>query len=1463
MVVVKNYSGSQIDELPSMTGRVVYDSTLNTLRFHNSTNYSNILAVKDTSNNMNGVNNLRTTGNVGVNTTAADRQVEINSATGDCLRLTYNDSNGSATNYTDLLISSGGDLSITPSGGNVNISSHNGSTTGLKLGGTLVTSTAAELNYVDVTAGTAVASKALVVDSSRDITNINALTATTLTGASMVLSSPETGTLDTNAFDTMTQFSGTTPAFAYDSYNDLAFNSNRSYYNSSGSNIGSVSSGTVLTTYQSANGFNGSSISNQNALVSLNNGNILFTTRFNTAGGQYAAGLLVGTRTALTSVLWSGELQGTGSASITGIAAKDINNIVFITNNSKMFYTTDGTNFTENTNKPSGIGYDPTSGSTVIWASGFNKFLVGLTSGAGVAYSSDGITWTSATTPSSADRSWVYYNPILNKAFAYSAGTNTLIVTNDGVTWTSATLPTLTGTTFGEFLNNTHTGLVAIYPNPGSSTDNLIYSTDGVTWTTKLITSTSSIPGNSWIMSKSNICVFSDNVAFWSILNSSWKVAITAQLISAVNIFKLNYLSGYLANQSKTGYQWYTSSTDDSPGTKIMEIDNQLDISVPQALTNTTDATSSTVGGALTIAGGAAVAKKLFVGTDLSIVGTSTLSGVVGVGTTAPDKKLEINSATGDCLRLTYNDADGSATNYTDLLITSGGDLTITPSGGDVNISSHNGSTTGLKLGDVLVTSTAAELNYVDVTAGAGTASKALVLDGDKAISGITTLGATTINVTNLNITGSSGVDTLNTTGNVGIKTSALDYGLEINDAAGDVLRLSYNDANGGPSDNRVDFQVSSTGTLTITPVGTTPSVNIAGHNGSTQGLQLGGTLVTSTAAELNYVDVTPGTATASKALVLDANLDIATINSLTATSITGTLQTAAQTNITTVGTLAGLVATGVVNVSSHDGSTTGLQLGGTLVTSTAAELNYVDVTAGTAAASKALVLDSSRDITNINSLTASTLTGTLQTAAQTNITSVGTLAGLVATGVVNVSSHDGSTTGLQLGGTLVTATAAELNLLDGVTSTAAELNYVDTTAGTVVASKAMVVDSSRNIVNLNNLRTTGNLGINSSAPDKQVEINSATGDCLRLTYNDADGTAATYLDNTISSAGVFTMTAAGSSPGIVLSNSTNVSSTLNVTGAVGVGTTAPDKKLEVNSSTGDCLRLTYNDADGTATNYTDLLITSGGNLTITPSGGDVNISSHNGSTTGLKLNGTLVTSTAAELNYVDVTPGTAVANKALVVDTNKDIVDINYFEAKEIVSMKPGSGNNNIDYPLSITTLPANANSAAIGLGTGIEFNSVNDADAVYNAGSISFVSSDITEDAESGFFDFKLANGGTIDTIFTVSNNGVASATSYVETSDIRAKENIQETISVDSLAKILQVHVKTYNYKKDLNKRSCIGVIAQELKEIVPESVVISKTDDFDDFHQVQYTSLIPHLINCIKVLHEELEELKSKL
>jgi hypothetical protein len=78
----------------------------------------------------------------------------------------------------------------------------------------------------------------------------------------------------------------------------------------------------------------------------------------------------------------------------------------------------------------------------------------------------------------------------------------------------------------------------------------------------------------------------------------------------------------------------------------------------------------------------------------------------------------------------------------------------------------------------------------------------------------------------------------------------------------------------------------------------------------------------------------------------------------------------------------------------------------------------------------------------------------------------------------------------LAINGTTVTSTAAELNILDGVTSTAAELNILDgvtasatdinlidgITNGTVIASKAIITDSNKDITGGRNITISGEL---------------------------------------------------------------------------------------------------------------------------------------------------------------------------------------------------------------------------------------------------------------------------------------------------------------------------------------------------------------------------------------------------
>ena len=109
--------------------------------------------------------------------------------------------------------------------------------------------------------------------------------------------------------------------------------------------------------------------------------------------------------------------------------------------------------------------------------------------------------------------------------------------------------------------------------------------------------------------------------------------------------------------------------------------------------------------------------------------------------------------------------------------------------------------------------------------------------------------------------------------------------------------------------------------------------------------------------------------------------------------------------------------------------------------------------------------------------------------------------------------------TTLSIGGTAVTSTAAELNILDGVTATAtelnkldgvtattAELNYVDvTTLGTVEASKAVTANSSGEVIVPDNKRI-----LFGSGSDVGIQYDETTDDRLEISGGEV------YVDNTL-----------------------------------------------------------------------------------------------------------------------------------------------------------------------------------------------------------------------------------------------------------------------------------------------------------------------------------------------------------
>ena len=91
----------------------------------------------------------------------------------------------------------------------------------------------------------------------------------------------------------------------------------------------------------------------------------------------------------------------------------------------------------------------------------------------------------------------------------------------------------------------------------------------------------------------------------------------------------------------------------------------------------------------------------------------------------------------------------------------------------------------------------------------------------------------------------------------------------------------------------------------------------------------------------------------------------------------------------------------------------------------------------------------------------------------------------------------------------------------------------------------------------------------------------------------------------------------------------------------------------------------------------------------------------------------------------------------------------------------------------------------------------------------------------------------------------------------SDITLKDNI-ETIP-DALDKVSQIRGVTYNRKDLEDKPRHAGVIAQEVEKVLPEVI----STDEDGIKSVAYGNLVGLLIESIKELKSEVDELKTKL
>lgn len=118
----------------------------------------------------------------------------------------------------------------------------------------------------------------------------------------------------------------------------------------------------------------------------------------------------------------------------------------------------------------------------------------------------------------------------------------------------------------------------------------------------------------------------------------------------------------------------------------------------------------------------------------------------------------------------------------------------------------------------------------------------------------------------------------------------------------------------------------------------------------------------------------------------------------------------------------------------------------------------------------------------------------------------------------------------------------------------------------------------------------------------------------------------------------------------------------------------------------------------------------------------------------------------------------------------------------------------------------------------------------------------------------------GGAMNVGGTVTVTGNVHATGNVRsahsTSDIRLKENL---IRIHSpLDKVMSLNGYTFNYKN--NEERSAGLIAQEVEKVLPE-VVYEFEEEGTQYKALRYENMISLLVEAIKELKEEIEELKS--
>ena len=544
----------------------------------------------------------------------------------------------------------------------------------------------------------------------------------------------------------------------------------------------------------------------------------------------------------------------------------------------------------------------------------------------------------------------------------------------------------------------------------------------------------------------------------------------------------------------------------------------------------------------------------------------------------------------------------------------------------------------------------------------------------------------------------------------------------------------------------------------------------------------------------------------------------------LTATTLAGTLSTAAQTNITSLGTLTTLTVDDItINGSTiSDAADLSIDVAGDIILDADGAVGI-----GTSSPSNTLTVKSSGNDNGIllqgsggdslawihqQSTDAATLRlydgGAVKVliGSNANSDSYFNTGGNVGIGVTNPSDYNSAAENLVVGSSGDTG----ISIVAG-TSNDSTLMFADGTGGTAGYRGRVSYDHASDYMRFDTAATeriridsSGNLGLGTSAPDSNLQIMNNNGSSYRFGYG---GSSDVYLD----ADNVYIRTDNG-----------GANTATFTTSGLGIGTTSPNTRLTVGSGSGtEVLTILAGTSGESQLRFADGISGSAayqGRVEYDHANSKLNLGAGGGTQVTINSSGQVL------VNPLGVsTPSFAFTN-----DTNTGMTRPT---GDTLQFVTGGSERVRID----------SSGNVLVG-GTSI---GASDSAGIDSSGIMT-----ISRASGVGRNMMLFKNGGS--DVGSISSN--TSSTAYNTSSDARLKDVTGEARGLEVINELNPV---AYNWKAD--GKADEGLIAQEVLDIVPNAVSGSE----EDMYQMDYSKLVTPLIKAVQEQQTQIEELKTQI